>query len=347
MITPHIVELIQTTQDRVDTIAYDQFFANNRNILSDNISCYVPTVSSVMKLAEALNARIIGSPRRTMVFNDTCIIIVDDVRYAESPASQEADVAIDNAHSGLHLTDVAIVSAAERFAEVRQIVTSYITEGSLIYAEWMYGEKGETTNIPIQSTTLHDEAYPWLTAGADATIDEYIASNASIIILQGPPGTGKTNFIRRIITKMGRSALVTYDPNIIRSDGYFARFMSSSAGSVVMEDADTFLQSRSSGNEMMHRFLNVGDGLVSTGYKKIIFSTNLANVRDIDSALIRPGRCFGVLQFRELSEAEAFALADKLKVTLQPKTAGSKYSLAEVYNSKPRFTVTNRFGFLS
>ena len=64
---------------------------------------------------------------------------------------------------------------------------------------------------------------------------------------------------------------------------------------LLIEDADTYVKSRESGNELIKRFLNVADGISSDVNKKIVFSTNLPNIKDIDSALIRPGRCFEVL----------------------------------------------------
>jgi ATP-dependent 26S proteasome regulatory subunit len=36
------------------------------------------------------------------------------------------------------------------------------------------------------------------------------------------------------------------------------------------------------------------DGVGRAQGRKIIFTTNLRNVHDIDSALLRPGRCFAV-----------------------------------------------------
>src|SRR3712207_7327386 len=55
----------------------------------------------------------------------------------------------------------------------------------------------------------------------------------------------------------------------------------------VLEDADNFLRPRKEGNSMMHRFLNVGDGLVTMSHKKMIFSTNLPSVKEVDPALDR------------------------------------------------------------
>ncbi len=50
------------------------------------------------------------------------------------------------------------------------------------------------------------------------------------------------------------------------------------------------MKPRAGGNQRLHRFLNIADGIASAHGKKIIFSTNLPNIHDIDEALVRPGR---------------------------------------------------------
>jgi len=164
-----------------------------------------------------------------------------------------------------------------------------------------------------------------------------MASSANILLLIGPPGTGKTTFIRGLLAHRNCSAIVTYDAQILEKDAFFARFIEDDAEVMVLEDSDAFLKSRSDGNTMMHRFLNVGDGLVTTKGKKMIFSTNLPSIRDIDSALVRPGRCFDIVTFEPLSIESANKLAKKLEVTLPVKSRGKEmepYSIAEVFNEK-------------
>ena len=101
-----------------------------------------------------------------------------------------------------------------------------------------------------------------------------------------------------------------------------------------MEDADTFLESRQDGNTMMHKFLNVSDGLISAADKKLVFSTNLPNVRDIDSALLREGRCFDVVQFRPLTRKEALAVVEETG-TGRVLQDGQEFTLAEIFKSQP------------
>ncbi len=58
----------------------------------------------------------------------------------------------------------------------------------------------------------------------------------------------------------------------------------------MIEDADHLRMARANGNVDLHRFLAIADGVVRAQGRKIIFTTNLPNVGDIDEALVRPGR---------------------------------------------------------
>lgn len=221
------------------------------------------------------------------------------------------------------------------------IVTSYI--------EWIYSSDGTSVNVPLNRDRLPvEEMYPFLNGESLGDYyDRYMNSTANILLLIGPPGTGKTTFIRGLLAHRNASAIVTYDAAILEKDGFFARFIEDDTEVMVLEDSDAFLKSRSDGNTMMHRFLNVGDGLVTTKGKKMIFSTNLPSIRDIDSALVRPGRCFDILTFGALSQDDAGILAKKLGVEVDHDK--KDYSLAELFNKQTHATTatTNRkVGFI-
>ena len=210
--------------------------------------------------------------------------------------------------------------------------------------------RSELENVSIEelaSDTVFDEAYPYLRESVSSFIARYLASPETIMVLQGPPGTGKTRLIRAILGAIARvndghaSALYTGDKKTMDSDQIFVTFITGWHDAFVVEDADHLLRPRAEGNETLHRFLTIADGVVRSQGRKIIFSTNLPNVGDLDDALIRPGRCFAHVFTRDLSGPEAIALAAKIgsgygsapSVALAegPFDAGNRYSVADVY----------------
>lgn len=200
--------------------------------------------------------------------------------------------------------------------------------------EWVYNARGDTISVPLNYRPAIQSAYPWINQSLDSYIDEYLNSDANILILIGPPGSGKTTFIKNLIHRSKANAKVAYDQKVLEGDDFFAGFIEDECRFLIMEDADAFLESRQDGNTMMHKFLNVSDGLISAADKKLVFSTNLPNVRDIDSALLREGRCFDVVQFRALTRKEAQAVLDEVG-TNNELPDGQEFTLAELFKSQP------------
>jgi hypothetical protein len=192
---------------------------------------------------------------------------------------------------------------------------------------WIYNTDGESTKIPLSTRPLVDGAYPWIKEPIIDYFNRFMDSSASVLVLIGPPGTGKTSFLKNMIAHVNQGATITYDTKVMSTDTLFVDFMNSHDSFLILEDADNFLSAREDGNDMMHRFLNVSDGLISTDHKKLIFTTNLPSIASIDEALIRPGRCFDVLEFRPLTREEAAVPAKYLGIDIPD---GSSFTLAEL-----------------
>lgn len=213
--------------------------------------------------------------------------------------------------------------------------------------EWIYGGDGSSIDVPLREDRKPDSLmYPFLGQQLHDYYDRFIASSASILLLIGAPGTGKTSFIRGLMQHTKSSAVVTYDEAILAKDYVFANFIEGDKNLMVIEDADNFLKARSDGNTTMHKFLNIGDGLVTTKNKKLIFSTNLPSTKDIDPALIRPGRCFDIIHFRALEREEAIPLAKAHNLDLSSIMFPA--TLAEIFSetNSSKQIPNNKFGFI-
>lgn len=228
-------------------------------------------------------------------------------------------------------------------------------KGILFGVHWAYMGGHGLDDVYIEEIfedNLLDEAYPALApwGGVERFVGAFLKTDESVLILQGVPGSGKTRLVRKVLAEMSRAAvaasgddygskataLYTGDEKIMESDEIFARFITGEERAFVVEDADHMLRSRNGGNDNVHRFLAVADGIVRAGGRKVVFSTNLPNVSDVDDALVRPGRCFARVHFKELDIGQAKALGEKLSpnsgVGVAIDAAGRRgFSVAEVY----------------
>jgi ATPase family protein associated with various cellular activities (AAA) len=244
-----------------------------------------------------------------------------------------------------------------RFDEIRQrllrVAGDQRLRDRMFTVDWNFcnsrGVLLSTSFDELADESLLDEAYPSLGVPVESFVDQYLAARETVLILQGPPGMGKTRLVRAVLAAMSRrkgdSAKIMYtaDKRALENDEIFVDFITGSHDAFVIEDADHLLKARTSGNFELHRFLGVADGVVRAQSRKVIFTTNLPNINDIDDALLRPGRCFAVKTLRSLTSGEASRLAERICGDDTPRAdrakvamlaAGSKnYSVAQVYRA--------------
>ncbi len=174
-------------------------------------------------------------------------------------------------------------------------------------------------------------------------IEDFLNSDENVLVFLGDVGTGKTKLVRhflRTATERSSQALSTRSNDIfnsrkfnvfyttthkaLESDELFMDFISQPA-ILVLEDIDFHLRSREEDNSLMYKLLAFSDGLI-TSNNKIIISTN-AKPDDIDSALVRPGRCFDLAKFRKVTQIEANLLLEKLGC--EERLSNRDYSLSK------------------
>lgn len=190
-------------------------------------------------------------------------------------------------------------------------------------------------SLPVKTDRkFYPELYPTI-KDPSQFIKDFLSSTANVLILTGPAGLGKSALINEIILKAGVPTEIVFDIDVMRTDTLYTNFinrsLSDDGGLMIMEDADLILSDRqTAANDMMSRLLNLSDGIVNTSGAKFIFSANLKGKEEIDDALVRPGRCFDVVEFRNLTYHEAVIASEAVGVELYAEK--EEYTVAELFN---------------
>lgn len=156
--------------------------------------------------------------------------------------------------------------------------------------------------------------YPWL--DINKLVDAFTESNENILILTGDPWVGKTTLVKYLIThfiekngvKDDDDVTIAYckDEKMVEDDEFWIDLNMSEYNLLILDDFDNGLAPRTENqkdNSFVSKLLSFSDGVLDSKVK-VIITTN-RDLDAIDSAIMRPWRCFDVLKLRSLSVPEA------------------------------------------
>jgi len=202
----------------------------------------------------------------------------------------------------------------------------------------------EIKNLGNGSSPLIKENYnPEVISDLEHVAEAFKKSPPSgrICILNGEPGTGKTHLVRSFLSELDCVFLIVPSNLISSLDSpeflpLLLRVKDSHEKPIILiiEDGDTCLVPRKSDNmSTITSLLNLSDGILGSIMDiKMIVTTN-AEIRDMDQAILRPGRLckninVGPLPY-ELANNVYRRLTGDQEVSL---TKRKFYTLAEIYN---------------
>lgn len=224
------------------------------------------------------------------------------------------------------------------YADLQDLYKEHIEAHNMLNISWYCSHQHGTISYDIEemyNDEIHSCAYPYI-KDFKKYVQDYVDSDEQVLILLGPPGTGKSRMIRYILhcltTTYGANSNILYtnDSSCLEQEELYMDFLTRDCLALVAEDVDHHLKNRNDGSYAIYRILNAADGLIRGFNRKILLSTNIPSVKDIDEALIRPGRCYDVITTRKLTLDESYVLYGHISDDPIKLTQGT-YSVAELY----------------
>lgn len=196
----------------------------------------------------------------------------------------------------------------------------------------------ELIKINIPEIDCRREFYPDFDTPAN-TLDRFYESSSRVLLMIGDPGTGKSTYVTEMLKHRGwkKRNLIIDDQELMEHQGIIGMVREGDDVLVIFEDADGFVESRTSGNKKMTALLNITSGIAAPNVR-IVILTNLPGLNKVDQALIRPGRCFDIMQFRKLTMEEANAAREAMDKPPIYTDSKKTYTLSEVFNDKDTHT---------
>lgn len=219
-------------------------------------------------------------------------------------------------------TEYAIKFLEDTFSSVLDVVN--VEKPVKVIQYYMAGglHSQEVTLSKKEVGTIYPELYPDI--DIELLAADYLSSNDSILILYGEPGSGKTTFLKYLMFMNPNISNVCYvkDVAVLASSEFWIKHAEQKHELTVLDDLDSDLtHSRASADGTTKGFLSnilsFSDGVLSGKKRPKVVITANQQIREVDSALVRPGRCFDVIHVDHLSVEQAKDLwINKFKLEL-------------------------------
>ena len=256
-----------------------------------------------------------------MVFNDDCLISIGNDLWGVDVLS----------HKSLDVIKSVIDKYLKKYTGTNDKVKCNI----IAHSNYFYLEEFE---IKVNG----DLDYDLYNEGFEDTNKEIVRSikedNNGLYILHGEAGTGKTTYIRYLIKQLMKSKKFVYIPsNLVNelTNPQFMSFIMDNKNCVfVIEDCENLVVTKNNiRSSTVADMLNMTDGILADALKiKIICTFNTAE-KNIDEALLRPGRCRMKYDFTKLKKDRAIKVAKKLGLQEPDKDI----SLAELFSGENKY----------